>query len=68
MNIRKQYIKPETRIIHIVQESPLMSVSNSEGPGIDKEPHPEVVDPNEQLAKPAGSFFTEDFNSAGWED
>lgn len=69
MSIRKQYIKPKTEILHVDQEFPLMAVS-SEGPGIDKDPHQEVVDPGGQLAKPAGPFrsFMEDFDSAGWED
>ena len=70
MNTRKKYIKPETKIIHISQESPLMSGSSGEDSGIDKNLHKEVVDPGEQLAKPSSSFsfFNDDFDSEGWED
>ncbi len=70
MSTRKKYIKPETNIIHLGQESPLMSGSSDEEPKIDNNPHNEVVDPVEQLSKRSGSFsfFTEGFDSVGWEE
>lgn len=70
MNIRKKYIKPETKIIHIGQGSPLMSGSENEGSGVAKDPNKKVVDPGVQLAKPSSSFsfFNDDFDSEGWED
>ncbi len=70
MSTRKKYIKPETNIIHLGQESPLMSGSDGEETGIDKELHNEVVNPGEQLSKRSGSFsfFTEGFDSVGWDE
>lgn len=70
MKIRKQYIKPEIKIFSIDQDSILVGGSSSEVPGIDKDPHQKVVDPNEQLAKPAGTFpFSTDYSdSPGWDD
>lgn len=70
MNNRKQYIKPKIEIFNLDKDSILMAGSGSEVPGIDKGLHQEVVDPREQLAKPAGPFpFSDDSSgSPGWDD
>ena len=56
MSIYKQYIKPETEIIQVDQECHLMAGSDGDDPGTDKNPHNEVANPSEQLAKPSGPF------------
>ena len=53
MSRHNKYIKPETEIIHIDQEYALMAGSDDDT-GID--PHNEVANPSEQLAKPSGPF------------
>lgn len=56
MKVHNQYIKPETKVIHIAQECPLMAGSDGDT-GIDENPHGEVLDPGQQqLAKPSGPF------------
>ncbi len=64
MSIHKQYIKPETEIIHVDQECHLMAGSERDDTGMDEEtPHDEVLDPSGQLAKPSGPF-----RRSMWED
>ncbi len=53
MSRHNKYIKPETELIHIDQEYPLMAGSDDDTE-IDENPHGEVA--NEQLAKPSGPF------------
>lgn len=64
MKNRKKYNKPVTKVVHIHQESPLMSgTGESKEPEIDK--HDEVLNPGEQLSKPSGPFpfFMESLDS-----
>ena len=66
MKNRKKYNKPVTKVVHIHQESPIMSgTGESKEPEIDKTLHNEVLDPVEQLSKPSGPFpfFMESLDS-----
>lgn len=57
MNRHNKYIKPETELIHVDQEYPLMAGSENDDTGIDENPHNEVLDPEkQQLSKPSGPF------------
>lgn len=55
MSRHNKYIKPETELIHVDQEYPLMAGSDGDT-GIDENPHDKVANPSEQLAKPSGPF------------
>lgn len=62
MSIHKEYIKPETEIMHLDQVCHLMAGSDDDT-GTDENPHDEFVDPSGQLAKPSGPF-----RRSMWED